>query len=220
MEANADPVRVGLLDPQRLMRETLCSAFRSDGLNVVGEYASAEGLLSGIARDQPAVVVISVTADLDAALIPKLHQFLPGTRVLAICDLVGEEVSGPWFAAGAAGWLDRSVSTCLALASAIRATAHGERVVPIISVDRLSGTPKAARLDDARLSSLSIREREVLTYISGGDDNMKIAALLSLSERTVKAHVSSLYRKLAQENRTQLALYARQLGVRPGPESH
>jgi len=46
-----------------------------------------------------------------------------------------------------------------------------------------------------------------------------IAKSLQITERTVKAHVSSLYRKLHQDNRTQLALLARQLGVRPPPET-
>ena len=66
---------------------------------------------------------------------------------------------------------------------------------------------------------LSARERQVLTYLSAGADNLKISICLKISERTVKAHVSSLYRKLGQENRTQLALLARQLGVRPAADA-
>jgi DNA-binding NarL/FixJ family response regulator len=55
---------------------------------------------------------------------------------------------------------------------------------------------------------LSPREREVLILIAAGMDNLKIAAHLNITERTVKAHVTALYRKLQQENRTQLALWA------------
>jgi DNA-binding NarL/FixJ family response regulator len=65
------------------------------------------------------------------------------------------------------------------------------------------------------MSSLTVREREVLAYVSAGADNLKIASHLKISERTVKAHVSSLYKKLGPENRAQLALLARQLGIRP-----
>lgn len=61
---------------------------------------------------------------------------------------------------------------------------------------------------------LSPREREVLGYLSSGMDNLKIAALLGISERAVKVHVTGLYRKLGCENRIQLALCGIQLGLR------
>lgn len=56
------------------------------------------------------------------------------------------------------------------------------------------------------LARLSPRERDVLRHVASGRDNLTIAAHLGISERTVKTHVSALYRKLAQENRAQLAL--------------
>lgn len=65
------------------------------------------------------------------------------------------------------------------------------------------------------LSLLTQRERQVLERIAVGDDNQKIASALNISERTVRAHVSGIYRKLGSENRAQLAILARQLGVRP-----
>jgi DNA-binding NarL/FixJ family response regulator len=68
------------------------------------------------------------------------------------------------------------------------------------------------------LSALTQREREVLAYVAGGADNLKIAAHLQIAERTVKSHVTQLYRKLGAENRTQLALRACHLGVRPPPD--
>jgi DNA-binding NarL/FixJ family response regulator len=54
--------------------------------------------------------------------------------------------------------------------------------------------------------------------VAGGADNLKIAAHLQIAERTVKSHVTQLYRKLGAENRTQLALRACHLGVRPPPD--
>jgi DNA-binding CsgD family transcriptional regulator len=77
-------------------------------------------------------------------------------------------------------------------------------------------------------AALSPRELEVLRHISAGTDNLKIAAVLGITERTVKAHVHSLYRKLQVENRVEMALEAsRWLGsegstvcsqMAPGPE--
>jgi DNA-binding NarL/FixJ family response regulator len=60
---------------------------------------------------------------------------------------------------------------------------------------------------------LTERERHVLACIATGADNLKIAAMLGITERTVRAHVSSLYRKLRRENRAELALLGRELGL-------
>lgn len=64
------------------------------------------------------------------------------------------------------------------------------------------------------LARVSAREREVLGHLSAGSDNLKIAAHLGISERTVKAHISALFKKLEVENRTQLAILALDLGLR------
>lgn len=77
--------------------------------------------------------------------------------------------------------------------------------------------PRSAR--HAQLDKLTVREVQVLRHVGAGYDNLKIAAHLSITERTVRADVSALYRKLGSENRTQLALLARQLGVRPSAEA-
>ncbi|WP_274379774.1 helix-turn-helix domain-containing protein [Myxococcus xanthus] len=57
------------------------------------------------------------------------------------------------------------------------------------------------------------REREVLGYIAAGADNLRIAACLGITERTVKAHITAIYKKVGSENRTQLAVLGCQLGV-------
>jgi DNA-binding NarL/FixJ family response regulator len=64
---------------------------------------------------------------------------------------------------------------------------------------------------EARLRTLTLREREVLTLLGRGLTNQDIARDLVLAERTVKAHVSNLLAKLAVTSRTQAALLARDL---------
>lgn len=72
--------------------------------------------------------------------------------------------------------------------------------------------PEGLRPDRERWNSLSGREREVLGLLTRGHDNLKIAAELGISERTVKAHVAGLLKKLGAKNRTQLALLGRDAG--------
>jgi DNA-binding NarL/FixJ family response regulator len=80
------------------------------------------------------------------------------------------------------------------------------------------------RVDDSApaqvpgLAALTPRERQVLRFVVAGADNLKIAAHLAIRERTVKAHVSNLFRKFNCENRVQLAMRASRLGIQPAIE--
>ena len=69
-------------------------------------------------------------------------------------------------------------------------------------------------------SKLSPRELEVLAYVSAGYDNLKISAHLGICERTVKAHMSALYRKLNVENRAQAIVQALKRGIVSLDELH
>jgi DNA-binding NarL/FixJ family response regulator len=67
---------------------------------------------------------------------------------------------------------------------------------------------------DAAFTALSPREREVLALLSDGLDNAQIAAALSISEKTVRNHVSSVYDKLGVWSRAQAVVFAREHGFR------
>jgi DNA-binding NarL/FixJ family response regulator len=95
------------------------------------------------------------------------------------------------------------------LASAVRAVAAGHVLLqPEVATALLSGdgTP-------GRAAALTEREREVLAEIARGQSNREIARALVLSEKTVKAHVSSILVKLGVADRTQAALYAVRHGL-------
>ncbi len=94
---------------------------------------------------------------------------------------------------------------------AAQALARGERPVREGAV----APPPLRTRGTGLLDDVTGRELEVLAYLAAGHDNHRIAAELRISVRTVKAHVSSLYRKLGAGNRTQLALEAQRRGVRP-----
>ena len=110
--------------------------------------------------------------------------------------------------AGAAGYLLKDAGP-EELAKAIRAAARGD--VPL--------DPKAARaLLSARstvspVASLSEREQEVLLMVVEGLPNKLIAQRLSISEKTVKAHLTSVFRQIGVNDRTQAALWAERSGL-------
>jgi DNA-binding NarL/FixJ family response regulator len=95
-----------------------------------------------------------------------------------------------------------------ALAAAIRAVHAGHALLPPEVARRLA----AADVAPGRLT-LTAREREVLTEIARGRSNREIARALTVSEKTVKTHVSAILAKLGVADRTQAALHAVRTGL-------
>ena len=206
-------VRVSLLDGQLLRGDSLARVLSESGYTVVGRHAGADEFLSSLAQEQPQIACIDVTLDDDEGVgaLAEARQFHPNLQVLALGD--GPGALDRCIAAGAAAYLDTRTSLCTDVLHTLELLARGERAV---SAHMLSTVFQATRAPEhEQLRPLSARERQVLAWVAAGADNGDIAQSLQITERTVKAHVSSLYRKLRQDNRTQLALLARQLGIRP-----
>jgi len=205
-------VRVSLLDGQLLRADALARVLTDSGYVVVGRHTRTDSFLSGLSQEQPQIACVDVSLDDDGVgALAEARQFHPNLHVLALGD--GPGALDRCIAAGAAAYLDARTSVCTDVVHTLELLARGERAV---SAQMLSTVFQVTRAPEhEQLRPLSARERQVLSWVSAGADNGDIAASLQITERTVKAHVSSLYRKLRQENRTQLALLARQLGIRP-----
>ena len=110
--------------------------------------------------------------------------------------------------AGAAGYLLKDAESD-DLARSIRAAARGDAPLdPKAARELLS-----ARAPGSPLESLSPREREVLVMVTEGLPNKMIARRLSISEKTVKAHLTSVFRQIGVTDRTQAALWAQRHGL-------
>lgn len=210
-----------LLVPQLLIRESFVRVLRAAGVNVVGESSNFQQFISGLSSARPDVAVVDL-AGLDSTgpgILKEARQFHPEVQLLALLPGVDASSVDRFIEAGAAGYLDPGTRGCDALVDAIRAVGRGERVFPALFLETFVRnqvkTERGPAPSTGVLQALSLRERQVLGYVAEGQDNISIAHALGISERTVKAHVSHLYRKLNQGSRTQLALLARKLGVTP-----
>lgn len=94
------------------------------------------------------------------------------------------------------------------LKKAIYTISDGKTYIQPNLVPLLQCTMKKKNLDKIKLDSLTERERELLKLLSGGMNNKVIAEKLSLSERTVKNHLSNIFKKLDVADRTQAAVFA------------
>lgn len=119
---------------------------------------------------------------------------------------------------GAAGYIPKSTAAEVML-SAIRLVLDGGRYLP---PDLLDGEPRPASLATAAPAApartpagMTQRQLQVLRLIASGASNKVICRELDIAERTVKAHVSQIFRALEVTSRTQAALAATRLGMLP-----
>ena len=202
-------MRILLADDQELVRDTIAAFLRGDGF-AVETSQDLEGALVAI-RSQPRFDLVLLDymmpgmnrlAGLQAVL-----SAAPGVPVAILSGAAPQVVAEQAVAAGAAGFLPKTMST-RSLVAAIRFMAAGETYVPMAATAR-----KGTATTDTGLSQLTGREMDVLKYLCQGLANKEIARELGLQEVTVKLHVKTLYRKNGARNRTEAAVYAREAGL-------
>jgi NarL family two-component system response regulator LiaR len=141
----------------------------------------------------------------------QIRAEIPTTQVIILTSHHQDSMIFPAIKAGALSYLLKS-SAPDEVVEAIRAAKRGEsRLHPRIArrlMDEATGVKKLH-------NGLTAREMEVLKWIAKGMDNQGIAEALTLSEKTVKTHVSSILSKLNLADRTQAAVYAIQEGIVP-----
>ncbi len=215
---------VMIADGHALVRRALSDGLTAAGFVVLGVFSDARDLLRDLRRHKPQVAIIELPLLPhlpDARALAILRAFAeagPDVKLLILTSESDPRVHQQWLEEGVAGVMHREEARPEAVFAAVRLVAAGGRLT---SVDNLSAalkkgnTAAAQAMGDVRLSSLTQRELEVLRYLAVGADNLKISAHLGVSERTVRAHVTAIYRKLGGENRAQLAVLAQKLGVKP-----
>jgi NarL family two-component system response regulator LiaR len=205
-------IRVLIADDHAVVRQGLRTFLDlQDDIEVVAEAADGVEALEAAERVEPDVVLIDlVMPRLDGIeAIRRLRELVPAARAIVLSSFVEDDKLFPAVRAGAAGYLLKDVQP-QDLVEAIR-TVHGGGAL-------LHPQVAARLLEEMTEDPLTPREREVLGLIGRGMPNKLIARELSLSEKTVKAHVSSILAKLGVTDRTQAALYAVREGI-VGPGS-
>lgn len=203
-------LRVAIADDSALLRRGLAALLRSEGLDVVCEAADAPELLACVAAHQPDVAVVDIrmppaftTEGIQAARI--IRRDHPGTGVLLLSQYVETENAMSLLGNGAKGLgylLKERVSDIDDFIDALHRVAAGGTAVDPELVARMVSRPHEGH---QREDELTGRERDVLELMAEGRTNQAIGKALFLGERTVEAHIRSIFLKL---------------GLRPEPEDH
>lgn len=216
-----DPIRVLIVDDHAMVRVGLRHCLASyRGVTVVGEAADGREALRQMERCRPQVVLMDlVLPELSGVeAIRAIKARWPAVKVLALTSFTDDQYVTAAMEAGAEGYLVKDLEPH-ELVAAIQQAHAGE--VPLhpqaarVLVDSWRSTAAGPSRPHPGASLLTAREVEVLRLVAEGKSNRAIAAALVISEKTVKAHVSSILTKLGADNRMQAVHYGRQSGLLP-----
>ncbi|MCX4725401.1 response regulator transcription factor [Streptomyces sp. NBC_00440] len=210
-------VKVVLLDDEKLVRKGIRMILHAEpDIEVVAEGDDGSVAVDLVARHRPDVVLTDIQMPRVGGLeVARQLTALPDPPVVAV--LTTFDVDEYVYAAlrhGAAGFLLKDTSP-RELAEAVRVLARGEAMLsPRITTKLLSvfATSAAAPRARSRMAELTAREREVAVAVAQGHSNSRIATDLSVSQSTVKVHLSRIMTKLDAANRTQVALITHDAG--------
>jgi len=137
---------------------------------------------------------------------------MPGTPVLILTTLEADSHVLAALRAGASGYVLKDAEP-EAIVSSILAVKSGERVMAGAVAQRVLGMLTGDTTPKDFYDGLTAREIEILKLIASGCANKQIAYKLSISEKTVRNHISNMYEKLQIFDRSQAVLYAARKGL-------
>jgi len=216
MPESAHPVRILIADDHPIFRDGLRRLLEADpGLSVVGEAADGIETLKLAIKLKPDLLLLDLAMPRQSGL-DTLHELsgsCPNLRTIVLTAAVEKPEIVRALQLGARGVVMKEAATQLLLKS-IRAVMKGEYWVGRDSVsDLVQFLREGAR--DTRLKEpvrkdfgLTRRELEIVAAIVGGFTNRDVAQKFSISEDTVKHHLTNIFDKLGVSNRLELALFA------------
>jgi DNA-binding NarL/FixJ family response regulator len=207
-------IRVLVVDDHAIVRTGIAQVLaNTDDLEVVGVAANGREATDRSGDLQPDVVLMDLSMPvMDGVEATRLiRRVSPETHVVVLTSFSDRDRIHAALDAGADGYLlkDAEPET---LVDGIRAAARGEAPLD----PKVGKALLAARGgDDHPAKQLTEREREVLALVAEGLPNKQIARRLAISEKTVKTHLTNVFRRLGVDDRIQAALWVREHGLAP-----
>ena len=209
-------IRVLIADDHGVVREGLARLLPTAGdLEVVGTAADGEAAVAMYQEYQPEVVLMDLSMPgVDGTeATRRILMSNPEAAVVILTSFSDREQILDALDAGAIGYLLKDAGPA-ELIDGVRAAARGESPLhPKAARELLTRRDAPAAAAAAAESDLTAREREILALIAQGLPNKRIAMELGISEKTVKAHLTSVFNSLGVTDRTQAALWAREHGI-------
>ncbi len=203
------PIRILIADDHPVVRDGLAAMLGTESdFRVVGQAATGTEVVEQVRSLNPDVVLLDLEMpEMDGVeALQKSRKIQPEIRVIVFTAFDTDERIVGAVQAGAKGYLLKGAPRAEVFNAIRVVSAGGSLIEPAIASRILRQVSKAEE-------TLTDREREVLGWLARGKSNKEIAATLSITERTVKFHVSSIMSKLGANNRTEVATMAVQRGL-------
>jgi len=211
-----ETIKVLITDDHPVVRKGLSAflAAKAAGIEVVGEAVNGKEALERTKELNPDVILMDLLMPVMDGIeaIKQIKAEIPEARILVMTSFATDEMVFPAIKAGALGYLLKD-SDPDELVNAIRRIHRGEpslhpKIAQKVLMEISSPAAKTPSEDP-----LTERELEVLQSVARGLSNQEIGVALSISETTVRTHVSRILSKLHLASRTQAALYALKEGL-------
>jgi DNA-binding NarL/FixJ family response regulator len=207
-----EPIRILVADDHPVVRDGLVLMLGTQpDFQVVGQASNGTEVVDQVAALKPAVVLLDLEMpEMDGVQALDRIAVSSDTRVIVFTAFDTDERILAALRAGAKGYLLKGAPRAQVF-NAIRVVSQGGSLLePAIASKILR---QLNRSSEANADLLTDREYQVLELLVQGKSNQDIAAALTITERTVKFHVSSIMSKLSAHNRTQVVSIAVQRGL-------
>jgi NarL family two-component system response regulator YdfI len=213
----SNPIRVLITDDHAIVRDGLRLILETtEHIVVVGEAADGKQALRLASEVQPDVILMDLRMpEMDGlTAIQHLREEQPDSAIIILTTYNEDEMMLRGLQAGARGYLLKDTQRETLIAT-IEAAARGETLLKpeilqrVLAYQQRAGQRHSAPSDAMPLTD---RELEVLRAVAEGQQNKEIARRLDISERTVKAHLTSVYNKLGVDSRAAAIAQAAQAG--------
>ena len=208
-------IRVLIADDHKMVREGLRRILEFDGeIQVIDEADNGEECIKKIRSSKPDIVLLDINMPVMNGIeaLQEIRKKKLKTKVIILT--VHNEIEYLLRAVdiGIDGYVLKD-SDAHELIRAVTSVYEGDKFIQPSLIPLLNSKLIARDLDAERLEQLSKREIEVLKLVAVGMFNKEIGVELGISERTVKNHLSSIFKKIDSSDRTQAAVFAIRKGL-------
>ena len=213
---NQQEIKIIVADDQRLFRESIAGMLSAEvQFSVIGVASNGQEAVELARQLRPHIILMDVKMPhLDGiAATRQIKAELPDTRVILLTTFTTDGYVLEGLGAGANGYILKDISA-IGLIATIRAVNNGEQVTAPDITSRMMHLLEGQSPEKGPcFDGLTSRETEMLKLLARGKVAKEIARTMEISEKTVRNHISNIYRKLEIYDRSQVVIYAMKKGL-------
>lgn len=207
-------IKVVIADDHSIVRQGIKQILElENNIQVIGEASNGKEALEKVAQLKPDIVLLDINMPILSGIevIKSLKEQKFESKIIILTIHSEKEYLIEAIQNGASGYVLKDAESEI-LIEAINKAYNGENYIPSnLATELIKGYSSGNKSTD--INELTDREIEVLKAISEGLSNKEIGSKLFISEKTVKNHISSIFRKLDISDRTQAAIFAIKHGI-------